>query len=73
MTSPFVVVREYASELDAELARATLEVNGIDALVRRSDAAGLLRAVEPATLIVRRGDELRARELLDDEGEAQAG
>ena len=65
MTSPFVVVREYASELEAELARATLEANGIDAMVHRSDAAGLLRAVEPATLIVRREDAELAREVLD--------
>ena len=65
MTSPFVVVRGYASEVEAELARATLEANGIDAMVHRSDAAGLLRAVEPANLIVRREDAELAREVLD--------
>lgn len=64
MTSPLVVVRAYASELEAEIARATLEANGIDALVHRSDAAGLL-AVEPATLIVRRLDAEEALELLN--------
>lgn len=64
MPSPLVVVREFASEYEAEIARAMLEANGIDALVHRSDAAGLLRAVEPATLIVRRVDEWRAREVL---------
>lgn len=65
MPSPLVVVREFASEYEAEIARATLEANGIDALVHRSDAAGLLRAVEPATLIVRRLDAELALELLD--------
>ena len=66
MTSPFVVVREYATEVEAELARVMLEASGIEALVHRGDAAGLLRAVEPATLVVRREDAERAREVLDE-------
>ena len=48
----YTLLRSYGSDLEAELARAVLEANGIQAVVRRADAAGLLRAVQPADLLV---------------------
>jgi hypothetical protein len=63
--SDVVVVRSYGSEIEAELGRATLETHGIRALVRRDDAAGLLRMVEGAKLIVHRDDAVLARRILD--------
>ena len=64
MTGP-IVVRTYPTEVAAELARATLEANGVDALVRSADAAGLLRYVQGVELLVRAEDAELAREILD--------
>ena len=69
MTSP-VVVRTYPTEVAAELARATLEANGVAALVRSADAAGLLRYVQGVELLVRAEDAELALELLDGDDEA---
>jgi hypothetical protein len=63
-----VIVRTFATEIEAELARATLEAHGIPAAVRMTDAAGLLRVVEGAKVVVWREDVEAARELLRDEG-----
>ncbi|HJR62244.1 MAG TPA: DUF2007 domain-containing protein [Gemmatimonadaceae bacterium] len=61
-----VIVRTFATEIEAELARATLEAHGIPAAVRMTDAAGLLRVVEGAKVVVRQEDVEAARELLSD-------
>ena len=58
-------MRTYRTEVEAEIARAALNVHGIAALVQRQDAAGLLRAVQGVQLIVRREDLEVAREVLD--------
>jgi len=63
--SDFVLLRSYGNDLDAELARAVLEANGIMAVVRRADAAGILRAVQPADLLVPETDAGEAATLLD--------
>jgi hypothetical protein len=61
-----VIVRTFATEIEAELARATLEAHGIPAAVRMTDAAGLLRVVEGAKLVVRRADVEAARQVLSE-------
>jgi len=60
-----VVARTYLNEALAEIGRAALEANGIPALVRTGDAAGLLRTIEGVQLIVRLEDLTRARRILD--------
>lgn len=64
-TVDYVLIRSYGSDLEAELARAVLETNGIPAVVRRADAAGILRAVQPADLLVPESDAEEADALLD--------
>lgn len=59
------VVHTYLNEALAEIGRAALQANGIPALVRTGDAAGLLRAITGVQLIVRREDLTRARRILD--------
>lgn|GEM_PF-6208791 len=61
----YVLIRSFGSDLEAELARAVLETNGIAAVVRRADAAGILRAVQPADLLVPESDVDEAEALLD--------
>lgn len=63
--SDFVIVRSYGSDLEAELARAVLEASGIMAVVRRGDAAGILRAVQAADLLVSEAEAAEAVALLD--------
>jgi len=65
MSDDPIVLRTYATEVAAELARATLEANGVSALVRSADAAGLLRYVQGVELLVRAEDAELALELLD--------
>lgn len=65
--SEIVVLRSYGSEFEAELGRAMLEAHGVNALVRRDDAAGLLRMVEGVKLVVHRDDAELARRILDGE------
>ena len=65
MRSEPVVVRTYPTEIAAEIARAVLDANGIDAVVRTADAAGLLRFAQGVGLVVRSEDAALAREVLD--------
>lgn len=67
--SDFVLLRSYGNDLDAELARAVLETNGIMAVVRRADAAGILRAVQPADLLVPESEADDALALLEESDE----
>ena len=64
-----VTVRTYQVEHEAELARAVLEANGIEALVMRDNAGGMLPMLQPLfriRLIVRGSDAAEAREILDE-------
>lgn len=61
-----VVCGAYASEIAAELARATLNAHGVPALVQRQDAAGLLRPVQAVQVVVRRADLEFALRVLED-------
>lgn len=63
-----VTVRTYQVEHEAELARAVLEAHGIEALVMRDNAGGMLPMLQPhfrIRLIVRGPDAAEAREILD--------
>lgn len=71
--SDFVIVRSYGSDLEAELARAVLEASGIMAVVRRGDAAGILRAVQPADLLVSESQAAEAVALLDSSADDNGG
>ena len=66
----YILLRSYGSDLEAELARAVLEASDIQAVVRRADAAGLLRAVQPADLLVPEDAVEDAEALLQESAEA---
>lgn len=64
-----VTVRTYQAEHEAELARAVLEAHGIDAMVMRDNAGGMLPMLQPLfqiRLVVRGEDAVEAREILDE-------
>jgi putative signal transducing protein len=63
-----VVVRRFMSEAEADLAKAILAANGIEAAVLRDDAGGMLPAMSLASeirLVVAPEDAELAREVLD--------
>ena len=62
-------MRTYQVEHEAELARAVLEAHGIDALVMRDNAGGMLPMLQShfqIRLVVRGSDASEAREILDE-------
>ena len=64
-----VTIRTYQVEHEAELARAVLEAHGIDAIVLRDNAGGMLPMLQPhfqIRLVVRWSDAIEARALLDE-------
>ena len=68
MTDDVVVLRQFSTEVEAQLAAAVLEANGIAAQVVADTAGGALPAIAvifPVRLLVRAGDAALARELLD--------
>lgn len=63
-----VVVRRFMSEAEADLARAILAANGIEAVVLRDDAGGMIPAMSLMSeirLVVAPEDAEAAREVLD--------
>jgi hypothetical protein len=63
-----VVVRRFMTEAEADLARAILAANGIEAAVLRDDAGGMLPAMSLLSeirLVVAPEDAEAAREVLD--------
>ncbi len=65
--SETVVLRSYAHEMEAEIARAVLASEGILAVVQRDDAGGMvpsLQFLHGARLVVHRSDAERAEEVL---------
>ena len=68
MDDRLVVVRQFGTEIDAQLAAAVLEANGIPAQVSADTAGGTLPSMAmsyPVRLVVRAEDADLARELLD--------
>ena len=68
MAERMVIIREFASEMEATVAQSVLEANNIPAVVIRDDAGGMLPVmhyVYPVRLAVKQGDADLALELLD--------
>jgi hypothetical protein len=68
VSDDIVVLRTYASELEARLAATILEANGVPAQVLADTAGGAypsMALVFPIRLLVRADDAALARELLD--------
>jgi hypothetical protein len=68
-----VVLRKFSTEVEAHLAAAVLEANGIPAQVLADTAGGAIPAIAvifPVRLLVRATDAELARELLDTPAEA---
>lgn len=62
------VIRTFANEVEAQVAQAVLDANGIDSFLIRDDAGGMmpwLQWLHPIRLVVREGDSVEAVELLD--------
>jgi len=62
------VIRTFANEIEAHVAQAVLDANGIDSSLIRDDAGGMmpwLQWLHPIRLVVREADSLEAVELLD--------
>ena len=70
MGESMMIIREYASEMEAIMAQNVLEANNIPCVVMRDNAGGMLPVLHllyPVRLAVRPGDADLARELLDTE------
>lgn len=62
------VIRTFANEVEAQVAQAVLDANGIDSYLIRDDAGGMmpwLQWLHPIRLVVREADSIEAVELLD--------
>ena len=62
------VIRTFANEVEAQVAQAVLEANGIDSILIRDDAGGMmpwLQWLHPIRMVVREEDSIEAVELLD--------
>ncbi|MFZ0492012.1 MAG: DUF2007 domain-containing protein [Acidimicrobiia bacterium] len=58
-------IAEFTHRAEAELARASLEADGIPALLVGDDAGGVYPGALPVYLLVDPGDRDRAREVLE--------
>ena len=68
MTASEVVIRTFTNEADAYLAQSILAANGIQAIVLRDDAGGMLPSISVGSdirLVVRPAEAALARELLE--------
>ncbi len=68
MGEAMAVIREYASETEAHVARSVLEAYDIPAAVLRDNAGGMLPSMHimfPVRLAVRESDAARAVDILD--------
>lgn len=65
-----VTVGSYSTEIEAQMAQATLEANGIGSIILRDDAGGMLPSLHILVnmkLAVQEEDAEEARELLREE------
>lgn len=68
MGEAMAVIREYASETEAHVARSVLEAHDIPAAVLRDNAGGMLPSMHimfPVRLAVRESDVAQAIDILD--------
>ncbi len=62
------VIRTFANEVEAHVAQAVLDANGIDSFLMRDDAGGMmpwLQWLHPIRLVVREEDSIEALDLLN--------
>jgi len=62
------VIRTFTGEIEAAIAQAALDANGIESMLLRDDAGGMmpwLQWLRPIRLVVREADSVEAVELLD--------
>jgi hypothetical protein len=62
------VIKTFANEVEAHVAQAVLDANGIDSYLMRDDAGGMmpwLQWLHPIRLVVREEDSIDAMELLN--------
>ena len=62
------MIRTFANEIEAHVAQAVLDANGIDSSLIRDDANGMmpwLQWLHPIRLVVREADSADAVEILD--------
>jgi putative signal transducing protein len=67
MPEETIVLKVFATEIDASMAKDVLDDEGIKALVFKDDAGGMephLRRSNGVRLVVKRGDAERARRIL---------
>ncbi len=65
-----VVIERFENEVDAEIAKAHLESEGIDASIVKDDAGGMLPSLQQSAgvrLLVDAGRAIRAKEILRDQ------
>ncbi len=65
-----VVIASYSTEVEAQIAQATLEANGISSIILRDDAGGMLPSLhilKAVRLAVLPEDEADARAILESE------
>jgi len=70
----FIAVATYNTEIDAELAQATLANAGIESFLQFEDTGGMmpvLQQSEGVRLLIDEKDELEARAILSDEAAEQ--
>lgn len=68
MDDDIIVIRTYGTEVEAQLAQASLAADGIPSIVLSDNAGGMLPMLQvlfPVRLAVRREDVEAARETLD--------
>ena len=71
MSDALRIVRTFPNDVEAELARAVLEAHGIDSVIIRDSAGGMmpwLNTLHPVRLAVRPEDAELAERLLDGDG-----
>ncbi len=65
-----VVIASYSTEVEAQIAQATLESNGISSIILRDDAGGMLPSLhilKAVRLAVLEEDAQEAREILQED------
>ncbi len=70
-----IPIKAYSTRMDADLAKAVLEANGIDSIVSADDAGGMepwLALSQHIQILVREEDAGVARDLLEDSPPASA-
>ncbi len=70
----FVSVATYPSEVEAELAQASLAAAGIESFLKFEDSAGVLPVLqwtEGVRILVEEKNELEARAVLEDESQEE--